>query len=839
MIGAHLARRASGAPQLVEEASDESVYTEEEEIEAVSEGEQRQAQRRLSRRSPQAFGVSGPISGGPTAGKAQPPSAQAKLPGGPVNSQNEAPKPKPPSFGQNPFQSPPAGFAGFGQKGAEVTESEFGGFASGVKPGSGTAFAPFGTGGTSKEGSSASISGPFSGFSLPVKPTSMAGKSDNGVKPAANPFSAVPTSAFAGFGAPSSSKAAPATVPELKFDASGSKLTSAASVPAASSQPGLFSGFADVTSQPVANKRDAGSRSGVTLTSTVSAPPQAAGFSSFAELATTAPDTGRSRKRDEDKRRGDRLIRDEVAISDDETPSEEEGTGNDRRKRSEEKRIGGEQQRRDENRISAGKRISDRHDEEPPSDRTKAPPIDTSAPEKGKGHVAGPEAATPETSKPPAVGFASFGAGSAFTGFGQSFGFGAENKGASEGPKAGNLFGRVSTAAPVSFAGFGKPQAATTGGTPSPFSVSATPPLKPLSFNLKLGSESGEEKETSPAERQEPSGGGEPGKEWHTEPSNQAPGGSSTGQSADENKQKTEGPKPAESAPVDTKPSEPVLRPAPAQQQVSTPQGPPPREAPENPESPSTPPRGLPSSPFGTTPPQPQSLGAPFSSTAFPAFTPSSPVAASASPFSSPPSVKAPSPFAFAQTQPVTQPFAPPSPAPAIPPPQEEKEESMDEEDVSNAAGALGGFGGFGGFGLGSATPADPSKPNPFGLTSFPSPGAASPAISAPPSDPNALFKPASFALPGASSPFTAPANPTGFAKSASQFGAPSMGSAFGQPASPGFGNSGFGQPASSGFGSPGQIGGATSSNQVIGGIVGGFGQSRTLGPALPGEHLL
>ncbi|GAQ82604.1 nuclear pore complex protein Nup214 [Klebsormidium nitens] len=806
--GAHLSRRTSGAPQLVEEASEESVYTEEDEIEAVSEGEQRQAERRLSRRSPQAFGVSGPVSGGLTPGKAQPPPTQAKPSGGPVARANEPPKTKPPGFGQNPFQSP---FANFGQKSAE-----------GVKQVSSTAFAPFGTGPGSKEGTSASTSGPFSGFALPVRPTSMTGKSDSGFKPATNPFSTGPTSDFAGFGAPSSSKAAPATVSELKFDTSESTLTSAASVPAASSQPGLFSGFAGVTSQPAGSKREAGSRPGVKLNSAVSAPPQAGGFSSFAELAKTASDVGRSRKRDGDKRRGDRGISDEVTISDDEAPSEEEGRDNERRKRGDEKRRSEETQMSNEERISVEKKVSD---------RTEAPPVDTSAPKTGKQHVAQPEAATseaPETSKAPAVGFASFGAASGFAGFSQSFNFGAGKQGASEGAKPPNLFGAVSAAPPVSFAGFAKPQTATTGETPSPFGVSAAPFLKPLAF--KLDSKSGEEKQIPSAEEQEPSSSLDQSKEQQAGTPDRA-----TGQSANEDEQKPEGPKAAENAPVDTKLPEQVSSPAPAQKPVSAPDGPPPPEAPENPESPRTPPTEVPSSPFGTTPPQSQSPGALFSSTAFPAFTPSSPVAASASPFSSPPSVKTPSPFAFAQIQPAMQSFAPPPPAPPIPPPQEEKEESMDEEDVSNAAGALGGFGGFGGFGLGSATPADPSKPSPFGLTSFPSPGAPSPAISAPPSDPNALFKPASFALPGASSPFTASANPSGFGKITSPFGAPTAGSAFGQPASPGFGGSGFGQPASSGFGSPGQIGGATSSNQVIGGMVGGFGQSRTLGPALPG----
>jgi nuclear pore complex protein Nup214 len=851
----------------------------------------------------------------PTAVPAQPPQAQTRFSGVANSSANGPPKAKPGfalGSGQTHFQTPPAGQATAGRSGSMKRRSEglahasskpfepagqgsgFGGLEGAAKPQASTGLGGFG--GSEVWGSSAfgQTSAPsFSGFSLSKETSSVAkmGAADSTsatssaapAQPMLSPaFTAPPT--FAGFGKPasSSSKAAPGPAPEFRFDTIGSKLASALSAPAAASQSGLFSGFATASSS--GGRRESEPTSEVKLTSVVSAPAQPGAFSAFAGLSKSISDVGRAGKREFEKRGRGPGASNVETISDDEGSSADEGV-------SDEERISDQERISNQAKMSNKEKTDDRRSQkgegEQVSDGRKQPASESLETQKeleeNKGQVAPGEAATSAPLAQPS--FSSFGtaasggatsASSSIAKTSKPFGFSTEKEGGSEGFKPPNLFGPQTTS--PSIFGFGKPSGSQPSDKPpSPFGAPSPDSSEPLSFSLSLALEKQPEKEAVPADKpneEAPSVSAKLGKEQESSEAGESARESPTGQETEQGTKQGEEPANGTSASaepsgstsvggaLDTETTGQASQTAPAASPVSSPpaplfQIPQKLETPTTPQTPQTP-AAAPSSPF-TSPITPQQPAAtPFSSTTQPTFTVPSPVA---SPFSAPAGVNASSPFAFAQsqtqtqsiTQPVTQPLSQPSSQPA----PQEKEESMDEEDTSG--GALSGFGGFGGFGLGSATPADPSKPNPFGVTSFPIPGAAPQAAFTPPSDPNALFKPASFALPGGSSPF-APSTPSGFSKPAfgtvSAFGQPSTGSAFGQAnTSSAFGqaNTGsafgqsptaFGQAASpgfgsSGFGSPGPIGAAPSSNQVIGGIVGGFGQTRTLGPAIPGQWLI
>ncbi|KAL1332925.1 hypothetical protein HN51_061691 [Arachis hypogaea] len=142
-------------------------------------------------------------------------------------------------------------------------------------------------------------------------------------------------------------------------------------------------------------------------------------------------------------------------------------------------------------------------------------------------------------------------------------------------------------------------------------------------------------------------------------------------------------------------------------------------------------------------------------------------------------------------------------------------EDEMDEEAPETGNTTELNFGSLGGFGTSPIPNSSVPKQNPFGgsfgnvATSLPS----SSFTFSPPS--GELFRPASFTFPSSQSSTSAQSTNTG---------------AF----SGGFGAGGTGPtPTPSAFGQPAQIG---SGQQVLGSVLGTFGQSRQLGGALPGS---
>ncbi|XP_062187110.1 nuclear pore complex protein NUP214 isoform X2 [Phragmites australis] len=195
---------------------------------------------------------------------------------------------------------------------------------------------------------------------------------------------------------------------------------------------------------------------------------------------------------------------------------------------------------------------------------------------------------------------------------------------------------------------------------------------------------------------------------------------------------------------------------------------------------------------------------------------------------------------------------------------------STDEDDMEEEAPSASAdlnLGALGGFGLGSQPSSSPKKSNPFGISFGSSDNKSSGTPFTLTTSPGQLFRPASLSIPSSqpaqpsqstsSSAFssTLSSGLTGFGQPAqigsgqhSGFGKPAQIGAgqqagFGQPAQI---QSGFGQPAQigsgqpSGFGQPAQIGGGQQSGfgqpaqfgaqQVLGSVLGSFGQSRQLG---------
>ncbi|XP_059628710.1 nuclear pore complex protein NUP214 [Cornus florida] len=140
------------------------------------------------------------------------------------------------------------------------------------------------------------------------------------------------------------------------------------------------------------------------------------------------------------------------------------------------------------------------------------------------------------------------------------------------------------------------------------------------------------------------------------------------------------------------------------------------------------------------------------------------------------------------------------------------QEDEMDEEAPETSHTTELTLGGLGGFGIGSATNPTASKPSPFAVAF---PNAATTPMSSPftmtvPT--GELFRPASFNFQSPQ-----PSQP-------SQLASFSAFSGTGTTAQ---------NPTPSGFGQPSQIG---SGQQALGSVLGAFGQSRQLGPGLPGS---
>ncbi|KAL4561022.1 hypothetical protein LXL04_033182 [Taraxacum kok-saghyz] len=156
---------------------------------------------------------------------------------------------------------------------------------------------------------------------------------------------------------------------------------------------------------------------------------------------------------------------------------------------------------------------------------------------------------------------------------------------------------------------------------------------------------------------------------------------------------------------------------------------------------------------------------------------------------------------------PTNTPSLPTNPTPEVTVTQDQEDEMEEEAPVSDLSGNLGGFG------LGSTPNPNPNlfgapKPNPFGGP-FGNAVSAPPPSFTPPQQTSGLFRPASFNVQ--SSPPSQPSQP------------PQQGS-FGA-FSGGFGGGGGG--GGQGFGQPAQIG---SGQQVLGSVLGSFGQSRQFG---------
>ncbi|XP_027189043.1 nuclear pore complex protein NUP214 isoform X2 [Cicer arietinum] len=147
------------------------------------------------------------------------------------------------------------------------------------------------------------------------------------------------------------------------------------------------------------------------------------------------------------------------------------------------------------------------------------------------------------------------------------------------------------------------------------------------------------------------------------------------------------------------------------------------------------------------------------------------------------------------------------------------QEDEMEEEAPETSNSTELSLGSLGGFGIGSTPNPSIPKSNPFGgsfnnvATSLSSPQSNPVALSVPSGE---LFRPASFTFPSSQS--SVPTQSTNSGAFSGGFG---VGAAV--PAQ-----------APSAFGQPAQIGG--SGQQVLGSVLGSFGQSRQLGGALPGS---
>ncbi|XP_074310899.1 nuclear pore complex protein NUP214 [Silene latifolia] len=148
------------------------------------------------------------------------------------------------------------------------------------------------------------------------------------------------------------------------------------------------------------------------------------------------------------------------------------------------------------------------------------------------------------------------------------------------------------------------------------------------------------------------------------------------------------------------------------------------------------------------------------------------------------------------------------------------QEDEMEEEAPETNQNKASDFslGSLAGFGIGSAVSSTAPKSNPFGvsLSSMPQTTPTSSPFTVPEGQ---LFRPASFNL---QSPVT------------QQSQSPTMG-----PTSGGFGATAStpqqSPPAASGFGQPGQVG--FGGQQVLGSVLGSFGQSRQIGAGLPASN--